>query len=184
MEFDLVVSTLLREFDEENIQYAVIGGFALGLWEVTRSTVDMDFLLLVDDIPRAETILSKFSYRRTFKNESVGQYVSDLAPYGHIDVIFAFRTISKNMLKRRVKKVLPGPNNVYTLLPEDLIGLKLQASVNNPSREAQEFSDINRLIQAALKRGDTMDWELLEEYFGLFDRLNQLTHLRNTYDQT
>ena len=184
MEFDLVISTLLKEFDDEQIRYGVIGGFALGLWDVTRSTVDMDFLLLIDDIPKAETILDKFSYRRTYKSENVAQYVSDLAPFGQIDVIIAFRTISKTMLKRRVKKVLPGSHNVYTLLPEDLIGLKLQASVNDPSREQQEYSDMNRLIHAAIKRGDSIDWELLEDYFSLFDRLDKLAILKNTHDQT
>ena len=34
MEFDLVISTLLKEFDEEDVHYAVIGGCALGFWGV------------------------------------------------------------------------------------------------------------------------------------------------------
>ena len=48
--------------------------------EVTRATVDMDFLLLVDDMPQAESILTKLSYWQTFKSENVVQFVSDLAP--------------------------------------------------------------------------------------------------------
>ncbi|MCZ6675429.1 MAG: hypothetical protein O7C75_21080 [Verrucomicrobia bacterium] len=184
MEFDLVVSTLLKEFDENRIRYAVIGGFALGLWDVSRATVDMDFLLLEDDLPEAETILAKFAYRRTYKSENVAQYISDLAPYGQIDVLIAFRKISKSMLERRVQKTLPGDTKIYTLTPEDLIGLKLQASVNDPSREEQESSDMAQLIKAAKKRGDTIDWELLLEYFSLFDRIDQLNELQKRYGQT
>ena len=183
MEFDLVISTLLKEFEDEEIHYAVIGGFALGLWDVSRATVDMDFLLLVDDLPKAEAILGKFAYRRTFKSENVAQYVSDLAPFGQVDVLLAFRKISKRMLTRRVQKTLTGGTGVFTLTPEDLIGLKLQASVNDPSRQEKEASDIELLIKAAKNRGDPIDWELLEEYFGLFDRMVQLNELKKSYGQ-
>ena len=183
MEFDLVVSTLLKEFDESRIRYAVIGGFALGLWDVSRATVDMDFLLLVDDLSRAESILGNFAYRQTYKSENVAQYVSDLAPYGQVDVLIAFRKISKRMLERRVQKVI-GDTNIYTLIPEDLIGLKLQASVNDPSRNEQEATDMAKLIKAAEKKSDVIDWELLEEYFGLFDRMDQLNKLRDKNGQS
>lgn len=44
MDFHLVRSTLLKEFDESEIKYAIIGGFALGLWEVTRATIDWELL--------------------------------------------------------------------------------------------------------------------------------------------
>lgn len=184
MEFDLVVSTLLKEFDESRIRYAVIGGFALGLWDVSRATVDMDFLLLVDDLSRAESILGNFAYRRTYKSKNVAQYVSDLAPYGQVDVLIAFRKISKRMLERRVMKTTVGRMNVFTLLPEDLIGLKLQASVNDPSREDHEFSDIAQLLTAAKKRGDKIDWELLQEYFDLFNRSDQLNSLKESHGET
>jgi len=117
MDFHLVSSTLLKEFDENGIQYAIIGGFALGLWEVTRATIDMDFLLLIDDLPQAESILAKFSYRPTRKSENVVQYVSDLAPYGQINILIAFRKISRNMLKRRVPKALGSDLQTYTLPP-------------------------------------------------------------------
>lgn len=184
MEFDLVVSTVLKEFEEERITYAVIGGFALGLWGVSRATTDMDFLLLVNDLPRMEGILSKFSYRRVHKSENVAQYVSDLAPYGQIDVLIAFRQISKTMLARRVFRSLPGGGRIPTLKSEDLIGLKLQAATNNPAREEQEILDMKLLVAAAEKRGESVDWELLDDYFGLFDKQDLLEKLRKANGQT
>jgi hypothetical protein len=142
MDFKLVTSTVLKEFNDNDIEYAVIGGIALGLWEATRSTIDMDFLLLVDDLPKAESILSQFSYRRTFKSDNVVQYVSDLAPYGHLDVLIAFRKVSRGMLKRRIVKETNEGTTTYTLRPEDLIGLKLQAMINNPERTVHELNDM------------------------------------------
>jgi|TARA_B110000467_G_scaffold117697_1_gene108561 hypothetical protein len=181
MDFHLVSSTLLKEFDEHGIRYAIIGGFALGLWEVTRATIDMDFLLLINDLPQAEAILSKFSYRQTYKSENVAQYVSDLAPYGQIDLLFAFRKVSRRMLERRVRKSLGNDFQAHTLLPEDLIGLKLQAMVNDPSREPQELVDISSLLNARKRKNQAIDWDLLEEYFALFSRQKQLDQLKQTH---
>ncbi len=181
MDFHLVTTTLLKELEEGGIRYAIIGGFALGLWEVTRATIDMDFLLLVEDLQQAESILAKFAYRRTFKSENVAQYVSDLAPYGQIDIVLAFRKASRSMLERRVHKPLGEELNVSTLLPEDLIGLKLQACVNDPSREEQESSDISSLLKVRMRKGEAIDWDLLGEYFQLFNRADQLRKLKDVY---
>ncbi len=82
MDFHLVTSTLLGDFEREEIHYAVIGGFALGLREAARATIDIDFLLLVGDLPKAETIVSQYASRRVYQSENVAQYVSDLAPCG------------------------------------------------------------------------------------------------------
>lgn len=181
MDFHLVTSTLLKEFDESRIEYAVIGGFALGLWNVTRSTIDMDFLLLVDDLPRAESILAKFSFQRTFKSENVARYVSDLAPYGHLDVLIAFRKVSRGMLTRKVPKETLDGLTTFTLIPEDLIGLKLQAMVNDPKRTDHELSDISLLLDACKIREQPIDWELLEDHFGLFEKQELFQRLKTEH---
>lgn len=184
MDFQLVTSTVLKEFNDKNIAYAVIGGFALGLWNVTRSTVDIDFLVLTDDLTKAESILNHFSYKRTFKSENAAQYVSDLAPYGHIDVLIAFREVSKGMLERRVSKETAAGIQTFTLEPEDLIGLKLQAMINNQEREDHEVNDMHLLLDACKKKQVSVDWELLEDHFALFSKLDLLEELRHTYGPT
>ena len=181
MDFQLVTSTVLKEFNDNDIAYAVIGGFALGFWNVTRSTIDIDFLILTDDLPKAESILDQFSYKRTFKSENVAQYVSDLAPYGHIDVLIAFREVSKGMLKRRVGKDTAEGVHTYTLPPEDLIGLKLQAMINNPEREDHELNDMGLLLDACKRNQVSVDWELLRDHFTLFDKQDLLKELQQSY---
>ena len=142
----------------------------------------MDFLLLVEDLSKAENILSKFAYQRTFKSENVAQYVSDLAPYGQIDVLIAFREISRGMLERRVVRSSDETRPLYTLLPSDLIGFKLQAAMNDPSREEREIADMKGLIEQV--EDIELDWELLREYFSLFDRLELLEQIKNGNGET
>lgn len=50
MNFKLVLEKLLTAFTEQNVRYALLGGFALGLWGGSRSTVDLDFLVHRDDM--------------------------------------------------------------------------------------------------------------------------------------
>lgn len=167
MHFKLVLEKLLTAFNEQNIQYALMGGFALGLWGVGRSTVDIDFLADRRDIQKIDSIMQGLGYGCKFKSENVSQYISPLKLFGEVDFIHAFRETSLDMLARAEdKQVFNGELIVKTLQPEDLIGLKLQAIKNNPDREAIDLSDIKILIQI---HRESLNWPLIEKYFKLFE---------------
>lgn len=183
MDFELVVRKVLGDFEELGVRYGLIGGYALGLWGATRATIDLDFLLLIDDLEKAEAVLGEFSYRCVYKSENVAQYVSDIAPFGQIDVLIARREISKGMLKRSEKRE-SSAGTMRVLQPEDLIGLKLQALVNDPERGTGEVEDMKALLRAAKSEGRGVDWELLGDYFELFDRTEILRELRGEYGET
>jgi predicted nucleotidyltransferase len=67
---------------------------------------------------------------------------------------------------------------------EDIIGLKIQASVNNPAREARDWADIRMLLEAAARQRRPVDWELLEDYLALFRLQARLPELKSMYGQT
>lgn len=183
MDFALVTKTLLKELDDSEVVYAIIGGFALGLWGISRATQDIDFLVLSNDIARLESALGKFSYVRAFKSENVSHYVSDLKPYGQIDVLHARRRLSEGMLARRVFLPFMGEHRLPTLEPEDIIGLKVQALSNQPSREARELDDMRLLLRRANEHGRDIDWQRLGVYFSLFKKEPLLSLLRKRYVQ-
>lgn len=176
MDFVKVSATLLQEFTRENVRYAVIGGFALGFWGVTRATVDIDFLLLLDDAEKADAILKRHNYEQTFRSENVARYQSHDASFGAVDIIYAFREISRTMLARAVEVSLSDELKVVSLLPEDIIGLKVQAIANDPARRDRDLTDIRALLSAINDRGEIIDWQLLEEYFTLF-------HFKDLFDE-
>lgn len=45
MDFKLVLEKILAEFEKSNVHYALMGGFAMGLWGGSRSTIDLDSCL-------------------------------------------------------------------------------------------------------------------------------------------
>lgn len=182
MDFDLVANTVLKEFEARQIRYAAIGGFALGFLGVTRSTIDMDFLLLLEDASSAEEVLARYNYKTIYKTENVGQFSNDDLRYGTIDFLYAFREISLNMLTRAISVKVSEDLSIKCLVPEDIIGLKLQALVNDPRREHRDIADMEELLTAKQYSRDPIDWQLLEEYFRLFDRGELLSRLKRGID--
>lgn len=178
MDFELVFEKVIKNFEDENIQYGLIGGFALGVMGILRATMDIDFLLLVDDLEKVDGILTGAMYRRVYKTENLSQYSSDLKALGNIDIIHAARKLSKEMLSRvRFFKVFEK-YTVPVLCPEDIIGLKVQAIANDASREASDIQDMRLLLEYQVRNGMSTDWELLVEYFSLFDKQPLLDKLR------
>jgi len=157
---------LLKRFHEQDIRYALMGGFAMGLWGGSRSTVDLDFLVHRDDMERVHKIVSGMGYECHHKTENVSQYSSHLKIFGGIDFIHAFREASLEMLKRvKEKDIFGGALRIKTLMPEDIIGLKLQSVFNNPLREKIDIADIEMLISI---HKENLDMELLKKYFQIF----------------
>jgi hypothetical protein len=107
--------------------------------------------------------------KQDFSTEEIVSYISPLKLFGQADFIVARRKYTKAMLKRaREMLVLDGELRVKVLLPEDLIGLKLQAIVNDPkNRYGVDAPDIQRLLKLPVR---VMDMDLVREYFRLFNR--------------
>jgi len=169
----------LSRFSEGNVAYALIGGYAVGIWGVPRGTVDMDFLVPKEDMTVVREIMSVLGYQILFSSENVTQFTSTAPGLGEIDFLHAFRPASLAMLKRAVdKRIFSNGVTIKVLLPEDLIGLKVQAMSNNDSREHLDRYDIETLMKL---HGRTMDWQLIEGYFALFELLPLFTELKEKY---
>ena len=179
MDFEKVLEKLLAEFEARRIRYGLIGGCALSLWGVPRTTVDMDFLVAREDMDMVHDSMLALGYERAYHSENVSQYTSKDAVLGEIDFIHAFRKASLGMLKRaEKKKIFGGKWTINVLVPEDIIGLKVQAIANNPARKATDLADIESLMELY---GKKLDWACIEEFFGLFDMEPLFAKLKEMY---
>lgn len=166
MDFKTVLKQLLTAFHEQNIRYALMGGFALGAWGLPRGTVDIDLLVHREDMTRVDAIMRGLGYEIRNSTENVSQYISPLKIFGEVDFIHAFRSHSLSMLDRAEDRMFfDGKLPVRVLRIEDLIGFKLQAMTNNEKRKALDLYDIETLMAA---KAAEIDWLLVKEYFSLF----------------
>jgi hypothetical protein len=182
MDFKKVIDIIVKNFEAQAIEYAFIGGFALGAIGIARNTLDLDLLVPKKDLPVIDQIFQAHTYRLTYRSENVSQYVSDIKPFGSIDLLHAFRPRTFAMLQRVQRiSIFEGQYIIPVVSPEDLIGLKLQALTNDPSRQTPDYADIELL----LKRFQAdVDWQLIAEYFELFGLQTQLRLLEEKYGKT
>jgi len=176
MDFKTVLSSLIKQFNDQNVRYGLMGGFALGLWGVARATVDLDFLVDRRDMGKVDAIMKTLGYSVKFNSDNVTQYESPLAVFGEIDFLHAFRESGMSMLERTVdREVFSGALKVRVLIPEDIIGLKMQAIKNNPSRKDTDILDIKMLIEV---RGHKLDWTIIDRYATLLDAHDVVAEFR------
>ena len=183
MNFELVIRRTVAGLDAAEVRYALIGGFAMALRGLQRATVDLDFILMLEDLEKADAVLHTYSYNRVFKSENVSHYESADASWGRIDILHAFRAPTMGMLLRANRLTVTADTTIPVVQIEDLIGLKIQALVNNPARETRDWTDIQLILEAAGENSDTVDWELVLSYLQIFGLESKLPELKRYYGQ-
>lgn len=154
--------------DQHNVNHALIGGLAMACYGSTRATVDLD--LLIDENHKEEVKSMFLSQGFTLVNES--EEVLQFAGIGYVDVILARRPISRKIL---LESNLGGPEGIKFVRTEDLIGLKIQAYVNDSQRELQDKADIQFLIENV----SDLDWQRIKLYADLFDQWGVIDDIKN-----
>lgn len=171
MNFELVFKELLQKFNEQNIRFALIGGFALHVAGFTRATNDIDFLIEADDLVKVKGIMSRLGYELTHESPEFSNYWHPMKHLGCVDYLHARREYTRKMLARARKHKILKNSAVPVLIPEDIIGLKVQSMVNNPARRSLDMADIEYLLREQL---DDLDLKMIREYFDLFQQGKEL----------
>lgn len=146
---------------------ALIGGLALAAHAVVRGTRDVDFLVDVDDADRLHGALIALDYRCVHRSADAANYVREDEG---LDLIYAHRPIARRLLRTALERDTPM-GRLRVVSAEALIGFKLQALVNDPSR-GRDLADIRALLRAQAAR---LNMAEVREYFALFER-SELLH--------
>jgi hypothetical protein len=152
----------------EQIQFALIGGLAVGALGFQRFTNDID--LLVDGSLRSEVkrIFLAQGYSIFFESQEFLQLHCHGSP---VDIMFANREVSKNMLKSA--KPISGNESVKCLSAEAIIGLKIQSYATNPKRSLKERADIQALVER-----HNINWDEVKSYADAFDKWADIIEIR------
>lgn len=170
MNFNNVLHFICTSFKEKNIDCALIGGFALQFAGITRTTQDIDLLIVQKDKEPVKGLMKLHGYNLLHESEDVLNFLGKQPELGRVDFLISHRKYTLSMLKRaEIQKI--NQSTIKVLQPEDLIGLKVQASANDPERYHKDIADIRALINKHYK---IMDKILLKEYFALFGKEQEL----------
>lgn len=170
MNLRATLETSHRVLVEQGVSHALIGGFALAVLGVPRATHDVDYLIDESQKDAAKKALIGAGWKIDLETDEV----IHLSGAGNLDILVARRPLSRQML--RDAKPLP-PLGIHCLAAEAIIGLKIQAYKNDPTREFQDKADIQSLIQ---RHGASLHWEQIKTYADLFDEMPFIETLRRS----
>lgn len=153
---------------QNNVEHALIGGLALACYGSTRATIDLDLLIHEENKTLVKNLLSNNGFNLIHESEEVLQFTG----IGYIDIILARRPISQKILADANDG---GPEGIKFVKTEDLIGLKIQAYVNDPARELQDKADIQFLIETI----SSLDWDKIKKYADLFNQWEAINDIKN-----
>ena len=148
---------------------ALIGGLALAAHQVVRATRDVDFLADADDAGRLHGILLDLGYRCVHRSDDAANY---LRGDEGLDLLYAHRPVARRLLGEASERAT-AMGVLRVVSAEGLIGFKLQALVNDPSR-SRDLDDIRALLRAQRAK---LDLDEVAGYFALFDRKELLDEL-------
>lgn len=179
MDFVNVFKFVIDNFNKQKIDFALIGGFALQAVGLTRTTRDIDMLVLAEDASKIKDMMLAHGYHLIHESNDVLNFTSQKYELGRVDFLLAHRTYALNMLKKaKESTIINGKFKIKVITVEDLIGLKVQSSSNDPQRKNQDMADIEKLIEIHF---NSLNITLLKEYFDLFERGPELTQLLEKY---
>jgi hypothetical protein len=165
------IRLVLEAAKRGRFRVALIGGFALPFFGVQRATGDVDFLADAAGAAPLHDALIEAGAKCLHRGPDAANYAAVPGIVSPVDFIFAARRRARAMLDRSRIRLLKGARiRVPVVDAEALIGLKLQALANNPRRR-QDAADIAALFAS---RTDSLDVELLRDYYKLFDREQEL----------
>jgi hypothetical protein len=160
-----IAHTLLKN---NQIDHALIGGLALACYGSTRATIDLDLLIHEDHKLSVKKLLTDNGFNLVHESDEVLQF----SGIGYVDIILARRPISQKILS---DANTGGPEGIKFVKTEDLIGLKIQAYSNDPSRELQDKADIQFLIENV----PDLDWQRIKTYADLFNQWEVINEIKN-----
>ncbi len=146
LEFDRLVDA----FETAGIEYALIGGLAVGMHGYLRATKDIDLLVLPGEIEEILTVMRELGYLQTsdpwtFKNSglTLWRFIKPVPGQEEVlvtDVLVAKRPEHQQMVARSLRFEL-GENRLSVVSREDLIHLK---EARNSTQDAADIENLRR----------------------------------------
>ena len=147
MDFGKVLGAVDSEFGEQGIAWAVVGGVAVILYGVSRTTLDVDIAADGDRQEEILTWLYKVGYECLHSSRGFSNHVHPQSSWGRLDVIYLRDSTRRDVLGN--SRRLPGPGGLDVPVIEErhLIAMKAYSCKVDPGRRSQDLSDIRALAR-------------------------------------
>ncbi len=172
MQFDEVLRTFARFFEQERIRYAVIGGLALQAWGLSRFTRDIDMVVERNNRDRVVRFAESLGYETLHISEG---YSNHLHPArGRIDFMYVDDTTAERLFGDAVQRPIVGDVSAPVPKPEHLLAMKAISMKNSPQRVLVDSPDVQFLLRLpGVDRAAVRDYFARHGLLELFDAIDR-----------
>jgi len=164
-----------KELDKNNISYIVIGGQAVNMHGVVRSTQDIDITLNIDisEIDKLKKIVTKL--KLVYVKENADDFakkfwimpVYDPRSKIKVDFAFSFSPFEKSAIRRSIEKTI-GKSKIKFCSAEDLMIFKIIAG------RAIDLYDVRNILLVK----DKLDKKYIKRWLKLFEETTNEKYLK------
>ena len=172
MNIKTIFRHLIVFFKQAEIDYAVVGAFALKAYGYLRATQDVDFLVRGTHQSRIIAYVESLGYETIYRSAGYSNHVHPLANLGRIDFIYVEGETADIILSEARPLLVLDDISVPVVRAEHLIALKVFAMKNDPERSFREMADLQYLLKLP-----GLDLKEIRGYFEKYEQMEKYDEL-------
>jgi hypothetical protein len=164
-----IFETVTSFLEENRINYAVIGGFALYGFGYVRATRDIDFVVRFEDQPTLVNFLLSLGFETIQCSSAFSNHVHPIGGL-QVDLMYVAGGTADQIFSSVQKRIIFKNKKFPVVSAEHLIAMKLFAASNSPDRLLKDLADIKEILSNAEVDKDTVEKLFkkykMEKYYG------------------
>ena len=171
--FANVLRTVTDFLEGRGTRYAVIGGVAIAMYGLPRTTLDLD--LVVDAEVQGDLVrwLESIGYQTLHRSSGYSNHSHQETSWGTLDFVYVQGDTADKLFSGSHRAQGPGGLDVPIPRPEHLAALKVAAMKNDPDRVFREQGDIRFLLH--LPGVDRNEIKSYFDRYGLKERFDEIS---------
>jgi len=140
-----IIEAMADFFDQQQMDYGIIGAFALYSYGYIRATQDIDFITKAEYKDKIITHLESLGFETTFSSSAFSNHIHSVGPV-RVDIMYIEGSTAEEIFKATEKRIILKDLSLPVVSPEHLIAMKLFAIQNNPDRKFKDLADIKEIV--------------------------------------
>lgn len=154
-----IFEALSEFFRRENIEFGIIGAFALYAYGYVRATRDIDFITRTEHKKKIITFLESLGLETTFSSNAFSTHQHPIDSV-RVDIMYVEGATADDIFNATQDKLIFKGVKLPVVSVEHLVAMKLFAIRNNPERKFKDLADIKEILSRT-----TFNREIVKEYF-------------------
>lgn len=175
MDFVRNLEDLKSFLDARQYRWALIGGVALIVYGLARTTLDLDLVVDVDAKDEIVSFMEELGFETLHCSAAYSNHLHPDPVRGRIDFLYVRGPTRDRLFAEAETRTGPRGIDVLVPKPEHLVAMKVFAIKSDPSRTFQDLADIRYL--ASLPGVDHDEIRSQFERHDLLDRYHELERI-------